>query len=159
MKLLAIVMMSVGVGVAGPATAGRHRVDHAGPAEAGHYRVEAGPAEAGHYRNQAQGGAVTAAGDATRGKTLFDTTYRCYACHGFAGETGSPRLVPMARTEDSFIAFVRKPRVPAMPAFSDVPAKDLVDLYAYLRSVKSAPPPAESIPLLKDILQDIAARR
>ena len=38
-------------------------------------------------------------GDAKRGKTLFDETYRCYACHGYAGETGSPRLVPMSSTE------------------------------------------------------------
>ena len=95
-------------------------------------------------------------GDATRGKTLFDQTYRCYACHGFEGETGSPRLVPMSRSEESFVAFVQKPTRPAMPAFSDVTAKDLADVYAYLRSIRPTPPPADSIPLLKDILQQIA---
>src|SRR4029079_525746 len=84
--------------------------------------------------------AAAPSGDAARGKTLFDQTYRCYACHGFAGETGSPRLVPMSRTEESFTDFVRKPPRPAMPAFSDVPAKDLMDVYAYLRSLRSTAP-------------------
>jgi mono/diheme cytochrome c family protein len=98
-------------------------------------------------------------GDAARGKTLFDQTYRCYACHGFAGETGSPRLAPMARSEDSFTAYVRKPATPGMPPFADVPAKDLADVYAYLRSLRSTAPAAASVPLLSDILQQIAARR
>jgi mono/diheme cytochrome c family protein len=95
-------------------------------------------------------------GNAQRGKTLFDQTYRCYACHGYEGETGSPRLVPMTGTEESFVAFVQKPARPAMPSFSDVSAKDLADVYAYLRSLHPAPPAADSIPLLKDILQQIA---
>jgi mono/diheme cytochrome c family protein len=94
-------------------------------------------------------------GDAKRGKVLFDETYKCYACHGYAGETGSPRLVPMARTEEAFVTFVRNPTRPAMPAFSDVAAKDLADVYAYLRSLRPTAQPAESIPLLKDILQQI----
>jgi mono/diheme cytochrome c family protein len=94
-------------------------------------------------------------GDAKRGKTLFDQTYRCYACHGYAGETGSPRLVPMSRTEEAFVAFVRKPPRPAMPSFADVPAQDLADVYAYLRTLRSTAPAAESIPLLRDILQQI----
>src|SRR4051794_19321322 len=72
---------------------------------------------------------VAATGDAKRGKTLFDQTYRCYACHGYAGETGSPRLVPMSRTEDAFVDFVRKPPRAAMPSFADVPAQDLADVY------------------------------
>src|SRR3954462_15242274 len=87
-------------------------------------------------------------GNAQRGKTLFDQTYRCYACHGYEGETGSPRLVPMARSEESFLTFVRKPGTVAMPAFSDLPPKDLSDLYAYLRSLHPAVPAAQSIPLL-----------
>jgi mono/diheme cytochrome c family protein len=95
-------------------------------------------------------------GNATRGKTLFDQTYRCYACHGYEGETGSPRLVPMTRSEESFVAFVQKPTRPAMPSFSDVKAQDLADVYAYLRSLRPAPPPADTIPLLKDVLQQIA---
>jgi mono/diheme cytochrome c family protein len=47
-------------------------------------------------------------GNAQRGKVLFETTLRCYACHGFDGQTGSPRLVPMARAEDVFLAYVRR---------------------------------------------------
>src|SRR5262245_65536034 len=94
---------------------------------------------------------AASAGDAKRGKTLFDQTYRCYACHGYEGETGSPRLVPMARTEEAFVAFVRKPPRPAMPSFADVPAQDLADVYAYLKSLKSTATPAGNIPLLRDL--------
>jgi mono/diheme cytochrome c family protein len=107
---------------------------------------------------QAPGGAAPT-GDAKRGKTLFDQTYRCYACHGYAGETGSPRLVPMSRTEESFVAFVRKPPTQAMPSFADVAAQDLADVYAYLRALRPAAPAAESIPLLRDILQQITKQR
>lgn len=105
---------------------------------------------------QAPREAAAPTGDAKRGKTLFDQTYRCYACHGYEGETGSPRLVPMSRSEEAFVAFVQKPTRPAMPSFSDVTPKDLADVYAYLRSLHPAPPPADSIPLLKDILQQIS---
>ena len=99
---------------------------------------------------------ATPSGDANRGKTLFDQTYRCYACHGYAGETGSPRLVPMSRTEESFVDFVRKPPRPVMPSFVDVSAKDLSDVYAYVRSLKSTAQAADNIPLLRDILQQIS---
>jgi len=108
---------------------------------------------------QAPREAAAPTGDAKRGKTLFDQTYKCYACHGYEGETGSPRLVPMARSEEDFVAFVRKPSRQAMPSFSDVAAKDLADVYAYLRSLHPAPPAAESIPLLKDILQQITTAK
>jgi len=105
---------------------------------------------------QATREAGTPTGDAKRGKTLFDQTYKCYACHGYEGETGSPRLVPMARTEEAFVAFVQKPPRAAMPSFADVTAKDLADVYAYLRSLHPAPPAAQTIPLLRDILDQIA---
>ena len=59
---------------------------------------------------------------------------------------------------ESFVTFVRKPTSSGMPSFSDVAAKDLADLYAYLRSLHPAPPAADSIPLLKDILQQIQGR-
>src|SRR3954471_12777150 len=98
-------------------------------------------------------------GDATRGRTLFDVTYKCYACHGYEGETGSPRLVPMSRSEEAFAAFVRKPPSQAMPSFADVSAKDLADVYAYLRSLHPSPPAAQSIPLLRDILEQIGQAR
>src|SRR5262249_27732951 len=67
------------------------------------------------------GGPTAPTGDAKRGRELFEKTYRCYACHGFDGQTGSPRLVPMARTQEAFIAYVRKPSTPGMPKFSAAP--------------------------------------
>jgi mono/diheme cytochrome c family protein len=100
-------------------------------------------------------GQAAARGDAKKGKALFEQTYRCYACHGFDGQSGSPRLVPMARTEEAFIAYIRKPSTPAMPTFADAPTPDLADVYAYLRSLRADAPPIESIPLLKDILDQV----
>jgi len=91
-------------------------------------------------------------GNAQRGKTLFETTLRCYACHGFDGQTGSPRLVPMARAEDVFLAYVRKPATQGMPSFVAAPEADLRDVYAYIRSIPQAAPAADSVPLLKGIL-------
>lgn len=91
-------------------------------------------------------------GDATRGKVLFEQTLRCYACHGFDGQTGSPRLVPMARLEEVFLAYVKKPATQGMPSFRDAADRDLADVYAYIRSIPRAAPAAESIPLLKSIL-------
>ena len=91
-------------------------------------------------------------GNAQRGKALYETTLRCYACHGFDGQTGSPRLVPMARAEDIFLAYVRKPATPGMPSFVATPEAELRDVYAYIRSIPQAAPPAENLPLLKGIL-------
>jgi mono/diheme cytochrome c family protein len=91
-------------------------------------------------------------GDARRGKDLFENTLRCYACHGFDGQTGSPRLVPMARPEALFLAYVRKPATQGMPSFADVSEKDLADVYAYIRSIAVAAPAADSIPILKGVL-------
>ena len=91
-------------------------------------------------------------GDAKHGQELFEKTYKCYACHGYDGQTGNPRLVPMARTQEQFLAYVRKPSTPQMPKFVDPPEKDLVDVYAYIRSIPVAAPPADSIPLLKGVI-------
>jgi len=91
-------------------------------------------------------------GNAQSGKTLFETSLRCYACHGFDGQTGSPRLVPMARAEDVFLAYVRKPATQGMPSFVAIPEADLRDVYAYIRSIPQAAPNADSIPLLKGVL-------
>ena len=91
-------------------------------------------------------------GDAKRGQELFDKTYKCYACHGYDGQTGSPRLVPMNRTQEAFVAYVRKPATAQMPKFVDPPEKDLVDVYAYIRSIPVASAPVDSIPLLKGII-------
>jgi mono/diheme cytochrome c family protein len=102
---------------------------------------------------QAPSAAARPNGDTTRGKQLFEKTYRCYACHGFDGQTGSPRLVPMQLAQPAFVAFLRKPPREAMPKFADVPEQDLVDVYAYIKSIPAAAPPADSIPILKDVLQ------
>jgi mono/diheme cytochrome c family protein len=96
--------------------------------------------------------------DLARGKVLFDKTLRCYACHGFGGQTGTPRLVPMARSEEAFITYLRKPATPAMPAFADVPRQDLVDVYAYIKSIPTDAPTSDSIPLLKDLIQRSTTR-
>ena len=91
-------------------------------------------------------------GNAQRGKVTFETTLRCFACHGYDGQTGSPRLVPMARAEDIFLAYVRKPATPGMPSFAAVPEQQLRDVYAYIRSIPQAAPAADSVPLIKSIL-------
>ena len=91
-------------------------------------------------------------GNAQRGRTLFETSLRCYACHGFDGQTGSPRLVPVARAEDVFLAYVRKPATQGMPSFVAIPEADLRDVYAYIRSIPQAAPNADSVPLLKGVL-------
>jgi mono/diheme cytochrome c family protein len=91
-------------------------------------------------------------GDAVRGKVQFEQNLRCYACHGFDGQTGSPRLVPMARAQEAFLAYVRKPATQGMPSFRDAAERDLIDVYAYIRSIPTAAPAANSIPLLKAII-------
>ena len=91
-------------------------------------------------------------GNAQQGKVVFETTLRCFACHGYDGQTGSPRLVPMARSEDIFLAYVRKPATPGMPTFAAVPEQQLRDVYAYIRSIPQAAPAADSVPLIKGIL-------
>jgi mono/diheme cytochrome c family protein len=92
-------------------------------------------------------------GDAKLGKTLFESSLRCYACHGFDGQTGSPRLVPMARAQEAFVAYVRKPSGRGMPSFAATPERDLADVYAYIRSIPPAAPPVDSLPLLKAIAE------
>jgi mono/diheme cytochrome c family protein len=104
-------------------------------------------------QNQSTAAPLTApTGNAQRGKTLFESTLRCYACHGFDGQTGSPRLVPMTRAEDIFLAYLRKPATQGMPSFVATPEGELRDVYAYIRSIPQAAPAAESVPLLKGIL-------
>jgi mono/diheme cytochrome c family protein len=95
-------------------------------------------------------------GNVERGRTLFNATLKCGACHGSTGESGSPRLIPMKRTQTEFITFVQKPTVNQMPAFGDRPAQDLADVYAYIKSIQErTPPPLQSIPILNDVLKTI----
>jgi mono/diheme cytochrome c family protein len=103
-------------------------------------------------QNQPAAPLAAPTGNAQRGKTLFETSLRCYACHGFDAQTGSPRLVPMVRAEDVFLAYVRKPATQGMPSFAAIPETDLRDVYAYIRSIPQAAPNADNIPLLKGVL-------
>ena len=91
-------------------------------------------------------------GSVQRGKVIYETTLRCFACHGYDGQTGSPRLVPMARAENVFLTYVRKPATPGMPSFAAVPEQQLRDVYAYIRSIPQAAPSPDSVPLIKGIL-------
>jgi mono/diheme cytochrome c family protein len=105
---------------------------------------------------QAQDAAANLTGNAERGKTLFTAAFKCASCHGTTGESGSPRLVPMRRTQADFIRFVQKPTANAMPAFGDQPAQALADVYAYIKSIpERTPPPVQSIPALNDVLKAI----
>jgi mono/diheme cytochrome c family protein len=92
-------------------------------------------------------------GNATRGAPLFADKYNCYACHGFDGQTGERRLIPLNYTQEGFITFVQNSPLPQMPAFPDAPAQDLADIYAYVRSIPADAPSVEDVPLLKDILE------
>src|SRR5262245_39677078 len=104
----------------------------------------------------AQDSPANLTGNVERGKTLFTTTLKCAACHGSTGESGSPRLVPMRRSQAEFIAFVQKPTANAMPAFGDRPAQALADVYAYIKSIpERTPPPVQNIPILNDVLKTI----
>jgi mono/diheme cytochrome c family protein len=115
------------------------------------------------------GRAVTAltspvTGNAVTGKKLY-YDHACYSCHGFNGETGARAFVPNwpanLATERSFTAFLRgranvAPVQPStsMPNYpvesmSDAQARDI---YAYIRSFKSTPPPIEKIPVMSQIL-------
>ena len=107
-------------------------------------------------QTQAPPGAPT--GDPARGERLFEQTYRCYACHGFDAQSGSPRLVPMTRTQAAFITYVRKPSSPAMPSFADAPMQDLADVYAHIRSLPTPAPSVDSLPILRGILQRRASQ-
>lgn len=92
-----------------------------------------------------------------RGRELY-LAYKCYACHGYSGQTGFRRLVPMQMPEAAFISFVqhaplqpsRGPGIPTMPAYSEVPAADLADIHAYLLPIPQDSPPRSELPLLRD---------
>ncbi len=101
-----------------------------------------------------QDAAGNVTGNAERGRPMFES-YKCYACHGYEGETGSPRLVPMTLTQEAFIAYVRSPRTLGMPNYSSVPVQTLADIYAYIESITPDAPPAESIPLLNSVLEEL----
>ena len=105
---------------------------------------------------QSQDSSANLNGNVERGKALFTGAFRCASCHGTTAESGSPRLVPMKRTQADFIRFVQKPTVNAMPAYGDQSAQALADVYAYIKSIpERTPPPAQNIPVLNEVLKTI----
>src|SRR5439155_18425249 len=83
-------------------------------------------------------------GNPTTGKALY-STYGCYACHGFNGETGRAFVGRWGNlaTEQGFITFLRgranaAPLTPStsMPNFSEgaMSDKQAKDIYAYIRT-------------------------
>jgi ubiquinol-cytochrome c reductase cytochrome c subunit len=95
-------------------------------------------------------------GDPAKGKTAFMST-GCYTCHGTVGQGGAgARLAPKPLAVTAFIAYVRSGRrgwsiAGGMPAYPPRAISDsaLADIWAYLASI-APPPPASSIPLLRD---------
>jgi mono/diheme cytochrome c family protein len=90
-------------------------------------------------------------GDAQRGAPLFSDKYNCYACHGFDAQSGERRLVPMNYTQEGFITFVQNSPLPQMPRFVDVPAQDLADIWAYIRTIQADAPALDDLPQLREI--------
>jgi mono/diheme cytochrome c family protein len=88
-------------------------------------------------------------GNAANGKKFF-TSYGCWQCHGYEGQGGAagPRIAPRPISLAALTTYVRHP-TGQMPPFTSkvVPDSDLVDIHAYLRSVRE-PPAVKNIPLL-----------
>ena len=99
----------------------------------------------------AQQAAQPVVGDAARGKPLFADTFNCYACHGFDGQSGERRLVPLNYTQEGFITFVQSSPLPNMPAYPDASPQQLADIYAYIRTIPADAPAVDDVPLLRDI--------
>jgi mono/diheme cytochrome c family protein len=100
-------------------------------------------------------------GDAQRGAPLFSDKYNCYACHGFDAQSGERRLVPMSYTQEDFTTFVQSSPLPQMPRFPDATAQELVDIWAYIRTIPADAPAIDDIPQLREIraLQRQAPRK
>jgi mono/diheme cytochrome c family protein len=101
----------------------------------------------------AQPPAESVVGDAARGRPLYADTFNCYACHGFDGQSGERRLVPINYTQEGFITFVQSSPLPNMPAYPDASAQQLADIYAYIRTIPADAPALGNVPLLSEILE------
>jgi ubiquinol-cytochrome c reductase cytochrome c subunit len=86
-----------------------------------------------------------------RGRKLF-VSYGCYQCHGYEAQGSSatgPRLGPKPIALASFTRYVRQPTGQMPPYTSKILSDvDMVDIYTFVQS-RPAPPPVESLPLLK----------
>ena len=106
------------------------------------------------FAGEAQSQSAPVTGNVAKGKTLFLDTYACGSCHGVYGVAGNPRIVPQARSQADFIAYVRKPR--SMPNFADASEQNLADIYAYVKSIPAPnPPAAQNIPILADLINNV----
>lgn len=87
-------------------------------------------------------------GNAENGRKAF-LAHGCFSCHGYQAEGGPGlRLVGYPDTLQSFAAYVRQPKG-IMPSFgSNVSARDLTDIYTWVRSIPPSPD-AKTIELLK----------
>jgi mono/diheme cytochrome c family protein len=100
-----------------------------------------------------QAQAQAPAGDVARGKAAYMKNM-CHTCHGTAGQGGDrgsgPRIAYDVWPWEGFAQQVRHPRE-AMPRYDakQLSDKDLVDIYAYVASMKRGAKAAE-IPLLRD---------
>jgi mono/diheme cytochrome c family protein len=94
-------------------------------------------------------GQTPPSGNAANGKQLFEKQ-NCYYCHGTAGQGGrdGARIAATALTVAQFTRYVRRP-AGAMPAYTAKLLTDeqLADVYAYLKTLPAAQPPAQ-IPIL-----------
>jgi mono/diheme cytochrome c family protein len=100
--------------------------------------------------------AAPADGDIQKGTIAFIRA-GCHTCHGTVGQGGAgARLAPNPLSAAALIAYVRSGRrgwsvAGGMPAYptSVITDETLRDIRAYLASIP-APPPAASMPLLRD---------
>ena len=95
----------------------------------------------------------TLVGDAEEGEASW-VTYYCYSCHGWSGNGGAgPPVSSPVFTMEGFIRYVRNPV--RMPPYVNRVMSDqqLADVYEYLLTVPPSPD-AESIPLLRELLED-----
>ena len=93
------------------------------------------------------------AGNAQNGKGLY-LKYSCYACHGYDGHGGAgARLVPMRMALQGFSNYVHNPR--QMPPYTTRVLSDaqLMDLFAYVKSLPESPP-SKDISLLMRIINE-----
>jgi mono/diheme cytochrome c family protein len=91
------------------------------------------------------------AGNAENGKRLF-TEKACYFCHGTEGQGGVPypRIARIPRSADNFIRYVRQPAVMAAYSEQQVSDAQLLDIYAFLRTIPVAKS-SKDIPLLNQL--------
>jgi mono/diheme cytochrome c family protein len=98
--------------------------------------------------------ATAPAGDAAKGKASFERT-GCWQCHGRQGQGGreGPRIAsPVPMSWPVLSRFVRTTKGD-MPPYTEtvLSNQELADIYAYLRSIPTAPD-FRTIPLLNGMM-------